>query len=927
MIRSGPRGSGQWKTASWEEALGFVAEKLKTVTAQHGPRAIALADRGGLFTDLTKSFLKALGSPNYFDHDDACASNVNLACKSLFGCGRGEMIYDFAKAKHIVLYGRNVFESLQVKEVNNILDAMERGAKLTYVDIRATVTASKADRFLMVRPGTDYALNLGLIHVILQEGLYDKPFVDQYVTGLPELERFVAPYTPEWAAEQTGLAARDIVAFAREAGSARPRTLFHGGWMTARYSDSFYACRSAYILNVLMGNIEAEGGLILAKSAKDAGVKPLHSLGAEIPAPAERIVDGLDMPNKPLGTGHVMSLYKAVDKGEPYPIRAFIAYRYDPLAALPDPDAQKKILDRLDLLVSIDVNYSDTAWYADVILPEATYLERSNIIAEQKGPAPAFAMRRQAVAPRFDSKPSWEIFCLLADKMGAGKYFPYRSIEEIWKYQLEGTGVAIEDFAAKGFVKLAPKPILMDRSKLKFKTPSGKIELVSAEMARASFESLKPFASPAKPPEGSFRLAFGRSAAHTHAQSQNNPCLHEVLAQNTLWINDQAARRLGIGDSEEVEVVAADGHVGRITAEGDAPHPPRGGVHAARVRERDSAQDALLPLRPQGYALRDRRPGKARPRRRVRGVSGVHGRGEKGRRASSVQPLSLTRRRVDELLSHSPGPQALHRLLRVRGALQNQEQPFGWPEALAHRARRPAADLRRPAHDVPLRALLPLRDALVRGGLPHRRDAKAREGRHRLRGAFALRGLQVLHGGLPLWRTAVGPGERQGRQVRLLQGPGRPGPPACLRLEVHGARAQVREGRGDLRAPAGEALRLLPSRIPGAQRGPALALGPPPLPQPCFLPERLPGGHRRLVVRRADRLRVDSRKQSGSSAKTTLCRGSAVRSAPPHARADAVATSSTRALPFARSRSLPAGSCSPTAPNTFHASGPRRRSR
>jgi thiosulfate reductase/polysulfide reductase chain A len=566
MIRSGPRGSGQWQKASWSEALDFISEKLRAVTARHGSRAIALADRGGLFTDLTKSFIKALGSPNYFDHDDACASNVNLACKSLFGFGRGEMIYDFGKAKHIVLYGRNVFESLQVKEVNSILDALDRGAKLTYVDIRATVTASKADRFLMVRPGTDYALNLGLIHLILKEGLYDKSFVDRYVSGFPELERFVAPCTPEWAAGQTGLAAQDIIALAREAAAARPRTIFHGGWMSARYPDSFYSCRSAYILNVLMGNCEVEGGLILAKGARDAGAKPLNSLGAKIPAPAERIVDGVDLPSKPLGTGHVMSLYKAIGKGEPYPIRAFFAYRYDPLASLPDPDAQKKILDRLDLLVSIDVNYSDTAWYSDVILPEATYLERSNIIAEQKGPTPTLAMRRQAIAPRFDSKPAWEIFCLLADKMGIGQYFPFRSIEEIWKYQLEGTGISVEDFAAKGFVKLAPKPILKDRAQLVFKTPSGKIELVSAEMARASFESLKPFVPPCKPLEGSFRLAFGRSAAHTHAQSQNNPYLHEIVSQNSLWINEEAARRLGIADSEEVEVVAADGYVGRIKA-------------------------------------------------------------------------------------------------------------------------------------------------------------------------------------------------------------------------------------------------------------------------------------------------------------------------------------------------------------------------
>ena len=209
MIRDGERGSGKWKKATWDEALDYITGKLKEIANKYGGKAIALSDRSGPFTDLTKSFVKALGSPNYFDHDDTCAKNVNMACQTLLGYGRGEMGYDFANTKHIVLYGRNVFESLQVKEVNNILDALDAGAKLTYIDVRATVTASKADRFLMIRPGTDYALNLALIHVILKERLYDVGFVNKWVTGLTELESFVVPYTPGWAEKETGIFSGD----------------------------------------------------------------------------------------------------------------------------------------------------------------------------------------------------------------------------------------------------------------------------------------------------------------------------------------------------------------------------------------------------------------------------------------------------------------------------------------------------------------------------------------------------------------------------------------------------------------------------------------------------------------------------------------------------------------------------------------------
>lgn len=564
MIRTGKRGAGQWRKATWEEALDYIADKLTMVKNKYGAKAIALADRSGPFTDLTKSFIKATGSPNYIDHDDSCAKNVNMACQSLFGYGRGELGYDFSNTKYIVLFGRNIFESIQVKEVNTVLDGMERGAKLVYVDIRATVTASKADKFLTIRPGTDYAMLLALVHVVLKERLYNKEYVNRYVLGLTELEAFVAPYTPEWAEKETGIAAHEIYTVAREAAVAKPNVIFHGGWMLSRYIDSFYASRMLYILNTLLGSVESKGGLIIAKGPKDAGKKGLNSLGANIPDVADKIVDA-EMKEKSVGTGHMVNLYKAIKTGEPYPVKAFIAYRFDPIAAFPDPDEQRRVLDNLDLLVAIDVNYSDTAWYADVILPEATYLERSNIIATQKGPKPGFVMRRQAMAPRYDSKPAWEIFTLLAERIGVGQYFPYKSIEDLWNYQLAGTGVKIEDFDAKGLIGLSKDPIMMLRDAIKFPTASGKIELVSSKLEKSGFHSFAPYVAPKKPAEGSFRLTFGRTAVHAHAQSQNNPYLNEIVPENTLWINTDEAGKLGIKNGDMVEV-SAEGYSGNIRA-------------------------------------------------------------------------------------------------------------------------------------------------------------------------------------------------------------------------------------------------------------------------------------------------------------------------------------------------------------------------
>jgi thiosulfate reductase / polysulfide reductase chain A len=557
LIRTGPRGSGQWREVGWEEALDYVAEKLKAVIDEYGGRGIVLSDRGGSFNDLTKSFLKALGSPNYFNHDCTCARNTHHAAKSVFGLGRKDLVYDIKNTRHIVLYGRNLLESLQVKEAKEFIDALGRGTKCTYIDVRATVTATKATRFWQIRPNSEYALNLAFIHLILKENLYDVSFVSRWVVGLESLQELVRDKTPEWAEAQTGIPADEIRAFVHEIAADAPRVIFHPGWMTARHSQSFYTSRSSYILNALMGNIETPGGLMLSKGAKDAGRKGIKKLVDRIPKVTEKRIDGIGWKYKHFdsGPGLLHLLYPALESGDPYPAGAYIAYRHDPLSALPDPEAQFRALDKLKLIVSIDVNYSETGWFADVILPEATYLERANILAGKSGQKPGIAMRDQAIAPRLDSRPAWWIFKELAHRLGIGQYFEFETIEDIWRYQLEDTGVTIEKIREKGMVSLVDKPIVWDRQEgLKFKTPSGKIEFESSLLKECGFPDLAEFQAPPDLEEGHFRLVFGRPAVHNHAHTQNNPLLHEILPENNLWIHPQAAAKLGLADGDRVVV-------------------------------------------------------------------------------------------------------------------------------------------------------------------------------------------------------------------------------------------------------------------------------------------------------------------------------------------------------------------------------------
>ncbi len=239
LIRRGGRGAGRWDPVSWETAIDYVGEKLENIINKYGGRSIVLSCRGGPFVDMFKAFIHALGSPNFTNHDSACGRNVHHASLSVYGLGRKGFVYDIKNAKHLVLFGRNILSSLRVAEVNQVMDMLDAGGSLTYVDVRQTLTGIKATRFFQVRPGTDYALLLGMIHQVIKRGAYDKEFVEKYCIGFDQLAEFVEQYTPEWAAKECGVKAKKILDFVDEIAGQRPQVIFHPGWMLSRYKDSF----------------------------------------------------------------------------------------------------------------------------------------------------------------------------------------------------------------------------------------------------------------------------------------------------------------------------------------------------------------------------------------------------------------------------------------------------------------------------------------------------------------------------------------------------------------------------------------------------------------------------------------------------------------------------------------------------------------
>ncbi len=563
LIRVGERGSGNWRKASWDEAIDYVAGRLKEIIDRDGGHSVALAERTQLETHVSKTFMKAIGSPNHFTHDAICKGSVNTACRSLFGYTDGQTGVNYGNTKHIVLYGRNIFEAIGVKEVNPLMKALENGAKMTYIDPRVTITASKAHRYWMIRPGTDLALNYALMHVILKERLYDAAFVAKWVHGLNELQDFVESFTPEWAEKETGIPADEMVRLAREVSKDKPSVIFHYGYRGANHTNEIYVRRSILMLNALMGSVEVKGGIFFKKGPAEVGGKAARKLTSQefpkIDVPRFDKVGTKDFPLPDPNHGVGQILPYAILNEDPYPLKALIAYRMDPLMSIPDCNQTKRAYDKLDLIVSIDINYSNTAWYSDVILPESTYFERTDSIMQANGLKPQMFLRRKAVEPRYDTLDGAVILKKIGEKLGIGKYFPYETMEDLVRWQLEGTGFTMEDFEEKGFVAYCKDQIFWDRDNIPFKTPSGKIEFKSSLLEDAGFESFPEY-EPVKPPEnGKFRLVIGRSAFHTHISTQNVPYLNEQESENKLWINADKAAELGIKNNDLVEVASSVG--------------------------------------------------------------------------------------------------------------------------------------------------------------------------------------------------------------------------------------------------------------------------------------------------------------------------------------------------------------------------------
>ena len=556
LLRVGPRGSDEFKAVSWDEALDFIARKLEAIREKHGPEALALFNHGH-GASFFKHLVSAFGSANIAAPSFAqCRGPRDVAFELTFGSDPGSPeVLDLGNARALALIGSHLGENMHNTQVQDFARFVGAGGDLIVVDPRHSVAASKARTWLPIRPGTDTALLLAWIHVLVTEERYRRDFVEAHTTGLAELRKHVAPFSPEWAAAETGLDADAIRDTARRLAGAAPAALVHPGRHATWYgADDTHRSRAIAILGALLGSWGHRGGFFLPQKPKLA---PYPTPAYPKPrAPADRLPGEAPFALEPLSQG----LRRATLDGKPYPIKAWLVYGTNLVQALPERDKTLAALQALDLVVVVDVLPAEIAGYADVVLPEASYLERHDDLVPIAWHRSGVALRQPVVPPPGEARPGWWIARELGHRLGLGAYFPWRDVREYLRVRCERSGLDLATLERDGVVLAPPAPTTVeDGLALSFPTASGKVELASSRLAAAGFDALPVYRRPSEPPVGYFRLLYGRTAAQTFGRTANNRLLGELSHGDRVWLNATVARDLAIVDGARVRLVNPDG--------------------------------------------------------------------------------------------------------------------------------------------------------------------------------------------------------------------------------------------------------------------------------------------------------------------------------------------------------------------------------
>jgi thiosulfate reductase/polysulfide reductase chain A len=559
LMRVTVDGRQTFREVSWEEALDFVAGKMHSIAESVGPERMLMLNHGAGSAHF-RHLLRAYGSDSNAEPAFAqCRGPRDVGFRLTFGeSASSPERTDMANARCIVLLGSHIGENLHNAQVQTLAEALNNNVSLITVDPRFSVPASKSNYWLPIKPGTDLALLLSWMNVLISEDLYDKDYVARNTFGFAQLAEHVQGYTPEWVYLETGIRPEVIRDTAREMAKAAPATVVHPGRHAVWYGDDTQRSRAIAMLNALLGSWNRKGGFYIPEKVS----VPNYPL-PDYPKPRYRTADAY--PGKwPFASQGVTNGVIDASIGDDAFFKGWLIYGTNLPQTVPGIEAKlEAAADSLDLVVVVDTMPSEITGYADVILPECTYLERYDELRNSGERHPSLALRMPAFEPKYESKPGWWIARQLGHRLGLEAYFPWDDFSEKLDWQLRQVGSSLEEMqkiGVKNFPRRTPL-YFREGERARFRTPSGKIELYSTQLEIQGFDPMPVYTPPQPVPEGYYRLNYGRMPAHTFGKTTNNPLLFQLSPENQLWVNPLVARQWNLESGDYVRLGSPNGVV------------------------------------------------------------------------------------------------------------------------------------------------------------------------------------------------------------------------------------------------------------------------------------------------------------------------------------------------------------------------------
>ncbi|MBN1367824.1 MAG: molybdopterin-dependent oxidoreductase [Dehalococcoidales bacterium] len=530
LKRIGQRGEGKWQRITWDQALNEIALKLTDIKAKYGAESLVFAEgtyRGSPFWPRSR-FASLFGNPQNITHPGiSCMLNCNSMQMALIG--GIFMVPALSHTNCLVLWGQNPADTSS-RMMGSINRRREKGGfKMIVIDPRRTKVAEMADIWLQLRPGTDGALALAWLNVIINEGLYDKEFVERWTFGFDKLAERVQEYPPERTAEITGLSVNNIIDSARMFATTKPAVLVRGLATDQIGRNSIRVEQARVALRAITGNLDNDGGnLITGVGPEIQGKRFIRESHLELldkitPAVKERQLGfdkyklmswagyNLTSPNfqrvygEPESSMHRLGItpaliWKAILTGKPYPVKAMITWGSNPLMWAANTQATYEAFKSPNLELHVVGEYwlTSTAELADYVLPVASWLEKPLCSTFEDFSEVVFGGER-SIPPVGERRDEYAIWRDLGTRMGQAEYWPWKTYEEVIESQIKPLGVTYEQLINMGFIKSDSRPF-RGYEQRGFPTATGKVELYSTVLEKLGYDPLPFYEEPAESP-------------------------------------------------------------------------------------------------------------------------------------------------------------------------------------------------------------------------------------------------------------------------------------------------------------------------------------------------------------------------------------------------------------------------------------------